>query len=294
MKKITAIISLASWEPRFILGIEKILSKYQNPKIIIIFYIKEYAHITSVAREKVKNRSAELGIELIEKELTFDKPDESWKTIFDVIYQEHYDLKNTLLDITTMPREIIWIILRLLIEKKYKIFYVYTSPQSYNNEWLSRDPKIPRLVYKLSGISKLGKNTILVLITGFDLERSKQIIKHFEPEITLVGIQQGTQFNNQKLNIDRHMSEFSPRQSFKLFEINAYSPDHGLSTIEEQVDPYLKDANVILSSLGPKLSSISLFNYHIKHPEVGLIYAPSGEFNINYSIGIGKTYFGEI
>jgi len=37
MKKINAIISLASWEPRFILGIEKIFDEYQVPETLIIF-----------------------------------------------------------------------------------------------------------------------------------------------------------------------------------------------------------------------------------------------------------------
>lgn len=292
--KIDAIISLASWEPRFLLGIEKILDKYEKPKMMITYYFKEYAPITCQARGKVKKIVTELGIQLVEHKLSFNKPDESWRNIFDTIFRDKYDYKNTLLDLTTMPREIIWTIINFLKEKESTVYYAYHCPDSYDSKWLSRDPKMPRLVYKLSGISKLGRPTKLVLMTGFDLERSKQLINHFEPETTLIGIQQGDQFNNQELNAEKHKGEFTNQQGCKLFYINAYSGDHGLKTIEQYVDPHLNNANVVLSSLGPKLTSISLFKYHIKHPETGLVYAPSGEYNIAYSAGIGESYFGEL
>lgn len=289
-----AIISLASWEPRFLIGMENILDKYKTVKHFTLYYFKEYAHKTLEARTRVKSKINNFDIQFLESEISFNNANESWRTIFNTLYIEGCNSKHTLIDITTMPREIIWTVINILKEKSENLYYIYNSPHSYHSEWLSRDPKIPRLVYKLSGISKLGRPTKLVLITGFDLERSKQLITHFEPETTLVGIQKGAQFDNLRLNEEKHKAEFTKQQGFEIFYIDAYSNDNGLKTIEQYVNPHLNNANVILSSLGPKLTSISLFKYHTKHPETGLVYAPSGEYNIDYSNGIGKSYFGEI
>jgi len=46
--------------------------------------------------------------------------------------------------------------------------------------WLSRDPGKPRFVFKMSGLTKLGQPTALVILTGFDVQRTEQLIRFFE------------------------------------------------------------------------------------------------------------------
>ena len=48
----------------------------------------------------------------------------------------------------------------------------------------------------------------------------------------------------------------------------------------------------VMSSLGPKLTSVALYQIHRQYPQIALVYAPSGEYNPNYSKGIGDTITG--
>ena len=46
----------------------------------------------------------------------------------------------------------------------------------------------------------------------------------------------------------------------------------------------LSDYNVILTSFGPKLSSIGVYMAYLNHPEIALCYVPCKEYNINYKL----------
>ena len=52
--------------------------------------------------------------------------------------------------------------------------------------------------------------------------------------------------------------------------------------------------NIILSSLGPKIGSLALFLVKQRLPEVALAYAPSNEFNRDYSKGLGSCLYGNM
>ena len=49
-----------------------------------------------------------------------------------------------------------------------------------------------------------------------------------------------------------------------------------------------------VSSLGPKLSAISVYKTFLKHPEIALTYIPCREYNENYCEGIGDSYESEM
>ena len=49
-----------------------------------------------------------------------------------------------------------------------------------------------------------------------------------------------------------------------------------------------------MSSLGPKLSAVALYQIHKLHPSTALAYAPSQEYNREYSTGLGETFYGQV
>ena len=51
---------------------------------------------------------------------------------------------------------------------------------------------------------------------------------------------------------------------------------------------------MIMSSLGPKPSAVALYKVCRKIPQVALVYAPSKEFNKEYSYGIGRKIVGKL
>lgn len=180
-----------------------------------------------------------------------------------------------------------------LTENRAIIQYVYHTPERYSNEWLSRDPGRPRIVYKLGGEAKLGLPTMLLILTGYDPERVDQLIRFFDPYYTLLGVQSGEQFNNQSMNVANY-EHYKREPGVTLFSFDAYEDDHGFSSIETQLKIYLDNYNIVMSSLGPKLSAIALYKLHEKYPQTALAYAPSNEFNLEYSFGIGKTFTNQL
>jgi hypothetical protein len=119
-------------------------------------------------------------------------------------------------------------------------------------------------------------------------------MRFYEPKTTLLGVQTGNQFGNQSQNIDIHRSLISPESGVTQFDVNAYSEDHGKATIEAQLQPHLCDSNVVMSSLGPKLSAVALYQIHKLHPSIALAYAPSQDYNREYSTGLGETLHGQV
>ena len=188
-----------------------------------------------------------------------------------------------------MPREVLWTVLNLLASSVTSLQYVYHRPEKYNEDWLTRDPGKPRLVPKLGGVARLGIPNKLLVLTGYDADRVKQLIAFFEPVSVLVGLQAGSQFDNQARNVQRCKETLKDEARVEYFEVDAYSEGHGYEAIKEAVKSHLGTANIIMSSLGPKPSAVALYRLHKEHEQTALAYAPSNEVNPDYSRGIGEA-----
>lgn len=293
MPQSRTVITVASWEDRFLEGLKKTLAEASIERILMLF-LDDYANWTEEPRRIVREHASKAGIELREKMLLVADPAENWRRLHREILSIEASQNQYLVDLTTMPREIIWTTLWLLELKKASIAYSYHRPQSYNKEWLSRNAQHPRLVYKLSGLSKLGAKTALVAIAGYDPERVHQLRTFFEPSHTLLGLQlvDGDSANGERMN--EHRERFEREKDVEIFELDAYGSDNGEASILKQMKGFVDSHNVVMSSLGPKLSALSLYRIQRAHPAVALAYAPSREFNRGYSSGLAQSFKGEL
>lgn len=290
------IITVASWEDRFLLGIEQLIGK-SSPAKILMFHYKEYADWSKENRDKIARICTEKNIDLInDKELAFGSPLESWINLVSEVENAINPGELITLDISTMPRETIWAICHVLAKRNISIQYTYHKPQSTNGyaDWLSRDPGKPRILYKQAGIQHLGRPTLLVIQTGYDVERAKQLERFFEPDKVFLGLQTGEQFANSEQNRQKHEIAFSSRKDIELFDIDGYSLDGVYDAIADKISTCLDDYNIVLSSLGPKIGALALFRIKQAFSNVALCYAPSNEFNREYSKGIGDCIHGVI
>jgi hypothetical protein len=287
------LITVASWEDRFRLGTERLIEQHQL-STATVFYYMEYDDWTKPNREAIARLFKQRGISAKEIPISFAKPVEAWHALRDEILLPGHASRIPVVDFTTMPRDTLWSALSLLSQLGVEVNYAYHRPDSYA-EWLSRDPGRPRLVYKLSGIAALGKPTCLIIATGFDPERTRQMMWHYEPRQVLLGFQIGAQFANDEKNIARHQKSLKEEYAefaVKEFHLDAYSDDRGRSVLAGVVDEWTKECNVVMTSLGPKLGAIAMYEVHRDFPESALTYTPSGEFNREYSNGIGESYAG--
>ena len=94
--------------------------------------------------------------------------------------------------------------------------------------------------------------------------------------------------------METHREKIKKVYACKFFDLDAYGEDRGLVAVRAQLEDMGSECNVIMSSLGPKLTAITLYRLQRVMPEVGLVYAPATEFSETYSFGIGDAYWGEL
>jgi hypothetical protein len=284
------LITLASWEDRFPKGTRRLFEEHLISSITL-FYVDQYADWSALHRGDLKRIAATAGIPINEIELKLSKPAQVWQ---EYIVPEIGLLspdKEILVDVSTMPREIIWQVFWLLGRARRPINYVYHRPFGYG-DWLSRDPGKPRLAYKMSGLSKLDSRTALVVLAGYDVDRVKHLIATFEPAVTLLGLQKDSVDPQNSHKMREQREAFERDSSVRVFEVDAYLDDHGTQAVTDAIAPFGNDHNILLTSMGPKLSAIALFKMHWKNDSLGLVYLPANEFNRDYSHGIGESVIG--
>jgi hypothetical protein len=286
------VITVASWEDRFLLGMTQQVESV-TPSKVLMFHYKEYADWSEGNRTKLSGVCCEKNIELQDIELSFSSPAESWKALSKCVNEVDIQDELITLDISTMPRETIWSICHILSQRKICVQYVYHKPQENGYaEWLSRDPGRPRILYRLAGIQHLGRPTALIIQTGYDVERVQQLVRFYEPEKLLLALQTGEQFENIKQNRQKHIDAFSKRRDTEFFDVDGYSLDNSYETFKEKTGSLIESYNVVISSLGPKVGALSLYRLKQFFPDITMSYAPSNEFNHDYSKGIGVCVYG--
>lgn len=282
------IITMASWEERFIEGLRRDLHDRPSSRVVM-FYLDAFATRTQENRQIAEAECKAAGIDCVPVLLHAEDTRRSWQSIESTIQKSvGIDRGHPLLDITTMPRDVIWSVLWQLDMRSIATDYVYHLPNAYANDWLSRDPQQPRLLFCMSGLARLGVRTALVVLAGYDDQRIRQLIDCFEPAITRLGIQAdlgpyGDDARN-KINVE----SFTGNPRVETFSVDAYQSDHGEAVIRSVVSDLASNYNVLAASLGPKPSAIALYRIQQNMPELGLVYAPSREFNSDYSKGIAE------
>tara|TARA_R110002049_G_scaffold123242_1_gene278342 strand:+ start:8714 stop:9586 length:873 start_codon:yes stop_codon:yes gene_type:complete len=282
------LITVLGWEDRFILGTDIILKENNIQKIVLISF-------TDYADMNIKNKSTfikkvnDLNIEIEEIKLNYSDSINNWK-IFDDFFEKQILTNDILLNITTMPRETIWALLFFLKKAHSSINYIYFKPEKYCDTWLTKNHKNPRLLFKHSGVFDLNKNLVLFIITGFDDSRLSSLIEYYEPSKVVVLNQVGDQFDNEKRNNGSAIINLLDNEKI---EFDSYDVNNATKILSEKIKEY-KDCNVIISSQGPKISSISTYKNYILNNNIALAYVPARDFNDKYSVGIDENYISGI
>ncbi len=291
-KPLRIFITFASWEDRFTLGCKRLFEQSRFDRAIV-FFLDSFASWTVDSRNAVNELCVASSVKANFVELYADEAGDSWNKQLLPTFSELNRGDEVVVDISTMPRETIWQTFWFLRLRSCSIKYIYNRPASYG-DWLSRDPDKPRLVYKLSGISRFGARTALVVLAGYDVDRVRHLVETFEPEVTFLGLQKDSIDPRNTSQMQEQIDEFEGDNTVKQFWIDAYAPQHGYEEIRKQLVIVSDTHNVVMASMGPKLSAVSLFNLHSDNDTLGLAYLPAREFNREYSSGIGESIVGSL
>ncbi len=288
------LVTFASWEERFVLGTRLSLKEGGFGRLLV-FYLDEYSDRTKSARAAVEGDCARLRIAYRSESLRVGFPSANWLAVVDIIRTEMAALDGeVMLDISTMPREIIWYLLWVFRENVEPVRYVYHSPASYASDWLSRDPRAPRLVYKLSGVSRPDAKTALLITVGFDPDRARRLVSWLEPDKLLFGVQVDSPFEKNQATMADYRKALSKSYDCHIFEVDAFADDRGRQAVESALQRVKDTHNTVMASLGPKMTAIALFEIHMRTENTALVYTPSNQFNEEYSHGIGRRYEGAV
>lgn len=285
------LISTASWEERFSLGMNRLIDEGCIVRIIV-FYYEEYISLTHDCRCSVMEKAKGSSVLYEEYKLSFNDTVESWNAVMNLIRSIDQN-EDVLLDISTMPREVVWYICDEFVRARKKIMYVYNPPEKYA-DWLSRDPGRPRFLYRLGGVHEIGKKTLLFIQTGFDVERTKHLVRVYEPDMLILALQSGEQYENSEKNIEAHKLAFKNLSGTEYIEIDGYNYDDSLVVVKERLIGLANNYNIIVASLGPKVCSMAIYKFREDMPDIALIYVPSNEYNDKYSYGIKNPIYGEL
>ena len=160
MAKFDYLITCAGWEDRFLGGL-KYNNELHDIQKIIVFRVNEFTENTKGNLIKLRECLGDDYFQEVEIFLLDDA--ETWK-ILDKLFAD-LAISNQLLciDITTMPRFLIWFVMHFSEYYKNTTEYVYFKHERYEKcEWLTSDTVKPRLVFKHSGIFFPDQSTVTV------------------------------------------------------------------------------------------------------------------------------------
>jgi len=277
------LVIFPSWEERSLFGFLRDIEKYPDVKKVYLLEFEQPIHAKEIASNiySMQNECKTRKINLEFLSITIPKSDvESWRKIESFV--RDLDNKASIyVDITTMPRNIIWTLLFFFRQKYLKATILYHKPEKYG-DWLSKDPDTPQLLFKHSGVIEFGKPTTLFVLSGYDEDRAIQLVNYYEPQKVIVGV------------CNQRESSSYGTENPEIINIEIHNESWGYDVIESKIKIILETSNLMVASLGPKISSISVYQCFMKYPQIALAYVPCKEFNIDYSKGIKEMLVKEI
>lgn len=265
-----------------------------NVRKAIIYHIEGTYKSSVENMEKVKENLPELGIEIYQKNNPL--------VIFDVFYRTFETLKingylharlKVVIDITTFTREVLLILVKTISLKMFIDFFdvvlIYTPAESYSSDngsfWLTKGVRDIRSVLGYSGMSSPSKKLLLVVLNGFEEERTNEIIEAFEPNMLVIGKPSKSSSINDKLNnisLEKYNYIKEKYQSIisDEFEFSCYNILETTSKIDSIIENYQTDYNIVIAPLNNKISTLAVALSALKNECVQICYASANQYNI--------------
>lgn len=272
-----------------------IISSSINTSLIkdsIIFHIIETYETSVNNLGKIRNN---LG--LSDDSIKLYPKNSSLKT-FDILYssiKEKISLSGKqnltiLIDITTFTREVLLILLKALsLFKNIRIKTAYVPNEKYSIEekeiWMTKGIRDIRSILGFSGLHTPNKKLLLIILNGFEEERTENIIDSFEPAGIILGKPEKADSINDNLNrISCDKFQYIKNKYDDLineeFEFSCINIIKTKKVLEDLIKKY-NEYNIIISPLNNKISTLAVGVVGINNEEVQVCYASANQYNID-------------
>ena len=206
------------------------------------------------------------------------------------------ELMQVHVDATTFTREALVVSCALFRRQTCPAAFrvLYATPVSHGT-WLSRGFRCVRNIMGFAGHQIPGLPSVLVILSGFEAERTIRVIDEHEPSLVLLGL--GDPPVTKSL-LERNLKEQElvlARQDVKRFYFPANSVEKCARRLASVIEPLLKGHNVIVAPMSTKLSTIAAMIVAEEIPAVQLTYCVPGEYNTeSYSEGLRSVFIEEL
>ena len=251
-----------------------------------IFYFEQFLESSSKNINKLKSKfNAE------SYKLDYSSPTSIADSVMSFLsnMESNQHKPNIAIDISTFTRESLLIILRYLVIKKDSfsniyIFYRFASVSPY----LSDGVVSIRSVLGYMGNISINKPTHLILLSGFEYGRAREIIDILEPDFLSIGYGgKNTSITSDlyKLNLEftRKLMAYYSSEYICKFEYSLKDP---ISVKKEILNlaSSKPEYNTLVTPLNNKVSTVGVALAAIENSNIQLIYAQMAEYNeSNYS-----------
>lgn len=208
----------------------------------------------------------------------------------------HFEAANMTIDMTTFTKQSILILLKLIETQEPKsVRLFYTEPQDYAPKWGKR------LAYGLIDITSVPsfgghhyqkKETLLILLIGYEGDRAYAIWEKLSPHKTLVLIgrpsfKRSWEGRAEELN-KRLLSRLS---SDSISYVATLDPFEVAETLSNIIEEHSECFNIVVSPLGPKPQVLGCYLAARKYPDVQIVYAIPKRYDEEYfSRKVGKVW----
>ena len=226
-------------------------------------------------------------------ELTKDNPLINYDRLYDELNKLGY--YNTLFDISTFTREMFLILIQLFRQKTFsdkKLTLCYNPSDRYssipktklNELWLSKGVSNIRSVLGYAGDFSPIKKIMLIVLIGFEAERSQILIENFEPSLLYIGKAPKNNSANDDL---AEINEFNFNKILNMnpnaipFEFSCLDIASTAETLSEIIKKHKDSYNIVISPMSNKLSTLAVASTAFKYPDVQICYASTNLYNID-------------
>lgn len=265
----------------------------------IIFHLNDTYSIASENFEKIKSLLPNISV--------VEYPKNTSLETFDIFYNTLRKLNtdslklNVVVDITTFTREILLILIKVLslnVFSNFNVSIVYTPNESYSMEkdnlWITKGIRDIRSIIGYSGLHSPSKKLLLLILNGFEEERTNHLIECFEPEKVIIGKPDQEGSINETLNLisDKKFDEIKKTNHNLIKEVFDFSCKDINKTMDSLISiiDQNEEFNIVISPLNNKVSTVAVAAVAIKNENVQVCYAAPNQYNIDAK-GIASKYF---
>jgi hypothetical protein len=303
---IDVFITSASFEDRCFV-IPRVMSGYPLKTAIVFLNNNESNKIIKNA-EMLSN---EMGKVCELESLDSDSPINNYVIIETILRRitSNQIRPNLLIDSTTFTHESLLVLLKLVVLKKEQLGSIYfayvgaieysTNSKSDDDKWLSKGVQKIRTVLGYPGLTDPTQKNHLMILFGFESERTKRLIEEYEYEYISLGfaeIDHSIQSNHQKINFERHQRLLVEYPKANKFIFSLTDPIEAKNQILEHLKSVrFKKLNTVIAPLNNKISTIGAGLAAIENENIQIAYAKPNIYNINgYSVPSEDVYLSEL